>query len=107
VRFSSATRTVAEGQKWGGKTIPMIEVTVTDRNAVKPVMIGAWMLAEIYARHGRTAGEFEWRVRHMDQLFGSRRLREAVEANRVPELLPVLEQESAQFVEATRQYWLY
>jgi len=107
VRFSSATRTVAEGQKWGGKTIPMIEVTVTDRNAVKPVMIGAWMLAEIYARHGRTAGEFEWRVRHMDQLFGSRRLREAVEANRVAELLPVLEQESAQFVEATRQYWLY
>jgi uncharacterized protein YbbC (DUF1343 family) len=107
VRFSSVTRTVAEGQKWGGKTIPMIEVTVTDRNAVKPVMIGAWMLAEIYARHGRTAGEFEWRVRHMDQLFGSRRLREAVEANRVAELLPVLEQESAQFVEATRQYWLY
>jgi len=43
----------------------------------------------------------------MDQLFGSRRLREAVEANRVAELLPVLEQESAQFVEATRQYWLY
>lgn len=107
VRFSATTRTIAEGQKWGGQTIPMIEVNVTDRNAARPVEVGAWLLSEIFARHGRTTGEFEWRVSHMDRLFGSRRLREAVENGTVAQLLPVLEQESRAFEQAARQYHLY
>lgn len=107
VRFNATTRTVAEGQKWGGQTIPMIEVNVTDRNAVQPVVVGAYLLAEIFARHGRTSGEFEWRTGHMDNLFGSRRLREAVENGTVAALLPVLEQESRAFQDAVRRYWLY
>lgn len=105
VRFAATTRTIAEGQKWGGETIPMIEVTVTDRNAVKPVDVGIHMLAEIYARHGR-GGEFEWRA-SIERLSGSRRLREAVESGTTAALLPVLETESRAFEQSTRPYLLY
>lgn len=105
VRFAATTRTIAAGQKWGGETIPMIEVTVTDRNAVKPVEVGIHMLAEIYARHGRT-GRFEWRP-SLERLFGSRRLREAVENGTTAALLPVLATESRTFEESTRPYRLY
>lgn len=105
VRFSSTTRTIATGQKWGGDTIPMIEVTVTDRNAVKPVDVGVAMLAEIYARHGR-AGAFEWKE-SLERLFGSRRLRDAIENGTSAALLPVIDAEAKAFQEATRKYWLY
>jgi uncharacterized protein YbbC (DUF1343 family) len=107
VRFNATTRTIAEGQKWGGQTIPMIEVNVTDRETVQPYAVGAYLLAEIFARHGRTSGEFEWRKGHMDNLFGSARLREAVENGTVSQLLPMLEPESRAFQDATRRYWLY
>lgn len=105
VRFSATTRTIAAGQKWGGDTIPMIEVTVTDRDAVQPIAVGVHMLAEIYARHGR-GGKFEWKP-SLERLFGSRRLREAVEQGNTAALLPVLEAESRAFANATRPYWLY
>lgn len=106
VRFAATTRTIEAGQKHAGATIPMIEVTIVDRNALRPVAVGAYMLQEIYARHGRNSGEFEWRA-SLERLFGSRRLREAVEKGTVAELLPVLEEESRRFQADSRRYWLY
>lgn len=106
VRFSATTRTVAKGQKWGEQTIPMIRVDVTDRNAVKPIDVGAYMLLEIYARHGRT-GQMTWNVAHMDRLFGSTRLRTAVEAGNVGALLAAAAAEARAFELASRQYHLY
>ena len=47
VRFDSVSRPVEQGFKFGGDTIPMILMTVTDRNRVKPIEVGAHLLREI------------------------------------------------------------
>lgn len=105
VRFDSVSRSVEQGFKFGGETIPMIQVTVTDRNAVKPVEVGAHMLRVIYKRH---TAEFQWRVAEIDRLFGSDRLRLAVEREGgIEELLPVLAKESEQFRRESEKYWIY
>jgi uncharacterized protein YbbC (DUF1343 family) len=105
VRFDSVSRPVEQGFKFGGETIPMIQATVTDRNAVKPVEVGAHMLRVIYKRH---TAEFQWRVAEIDRLFGSDRLRLAVEREGgVEELLPVLAKESEEFRRQSEKYRIY
>ena len=106
VRFDSTSRAVDAGQKFGGQTIPMVEVVVTDRERVRPAEVGLWLLREIRARHPR---EFEWRVQHMDRLAGSDRARLAVERGdaAVTALLRALDAESRAFAEATRRYRIY
>lgn len=109
VRFDSTSRTIEEGQKWGGETIPMIEVTVTDRDSVRPVSVGVHMLRAIHARHLK---DWEWRDSHLDRLAGTDELRKAVEhdtagTSAIDELLGRWEQESAQFAEAVKPYLLY
>src|ERR1041385_7266448 len=80
VRFDTATRTIETGYKFGGQTIPMIKVRVTDRNAVRPVTLGVRMLRTIYARHPK---DFQWRTPQIDRLAGTDKLRAAVEQNGV------------------------
>ena len=104
VRFDSVYRRVEPGFKFGGDTIPMIRLTVTDRNAVKPVEVGAHMLRAIYKRH---TAEWQWN-RSVDRLFGSDRLRLAVERDGgIEELLPVIAKESEQFRAQAEKYWIY
>jgi uncharacterized protein YbbC (DUF1343 family) len=105
VRFDSTSRTVEQGFKWGGQTIPMIRVTVTDRNAVRPVAVGLHMLRAIYARHTK---EWEWRTSHIDRLAGSERVRQAVEREGgIEALIPILEREAADFARAAAADHLY
>ncbi|HUQ80569.1 MAG TPA: DUF1343 domain-containing protein [Gemmatimonadaceae bacterium] len=105
VKFDSTTRPVEAGFKFGGDTIPMIELTVTDRNAVKPVDVGAHLLRAIYKRHAR---DWQWNKSHIDRLFGSERLRLAVEKEGgIEALLPTVAQEAAQFREQSSRYWIY
>ena len=105
VRFDTTTRTVAPGFKFGGETIPMILLTVTDRNAVKPVEVGAHMLRTIYKRHTK---DWKWETAFIDRLFGSSRLRLAVEQEGgIEALLPTLEQESAAFRAEAETHWIY
>ena len=106
VRFSATTRTIAKGQKWGEQAIPMIQVDVTDREAVRPFEVGARMLGEIWSRHGKS-GEMKWNVSHLDRLFGSQRLRAAVEAGTLDALLTAVDAESRAFARATSPYRLY
>jgi uncharacterized protein YbbC (DUF1343 family) len=87
VRFDSVYRRVETGFKFGGDTIPMILLTVTDRNAVKPVEVGAHLLRAIYKRH---TAEWQWKQSQIDRLFGSDRLRLAVGGGRIEALLPVI-----------------
>jgi uncharacterized protein YbbC (DUF1343 family) len=104
VRFDSTSSTIEAGFKFGGETIPMILMTVTDRNAVKPVEVGAHLLRTIYKRH---TTEFQWRP-SIDRLFGSERLRLAVEREGgIEELLPIIARESEQFKAASSKYWIY
>jgi len=95
VRFDSTTRTIEAGYKWGGQTIPMIHITVTDRNAINPTAVALHLMRAIYARHTK---EWQWRTGSIDRLHGSDRLRAAVEREGgIEALLPILERESSDF----------
>ena len=75
VRFDSTSRTIEKGYKWSEQTIPMIEVSVTQRDVVRPVETAVWMLRTIYKRH---PNDWQWRVSSIDRLSGSTALRTAV-----------------------------
>jgi len=105
VRFDSTSRAVEPGFKFGGETIPMIAITVTDRNAIRPIEVGAHLLRAMYKRH---AGEWQWRTQSIDRLFGSDRLRLAVEKEGgIEALLPALARESDEFRQQASRYWIY
>jgi len=104
VHFDSTSRTIDQGQKWGGQTIPMLHVSVTDPDRVKPVQVAAYMLQIIRRRH---PADFKWLLPHMDELAGSDALRNAVDAGTVAELLPQLEAQSRAFAASTRPYLIY
>lgn len=104
VRFDSTSRTIAEGMKHGGQTIPMIEVTLLDRNRVQPYRVGAKMLEMIRARH---PDEWQWRTASIDRLAGADELRAAVDAGAVDALLVKWEAEAAAFAEARKAYLIY
>lgn len=105
VRFDSTSRTIEAGYKWGGQTIPMIHVTITDRNAANPTAIGLHMMRAIYARHTK---DWQWRTGSIDRLHGSDRLRAAVEKpGGIEALLPILERESAEFARSIAPDRLY
>lgn len=103
VRFDTATRTIEAGYKFGGKTIPMVKVSVTDRNAVRPVELGIRLLRAIYARHPQ---QFKWRepstnaagrVRSIDRLAGTDQLTKAVEAGTIDALLKAWDADATKF----------
>ena len=104
VRFDTATRMIDSGYKFGGQTIPMIKVRVTNRNAVRPVEVGVRMLRAIYARHPT---DFKWRVQQIDRLAGTDKLRPAVERNEVDALLNEWRAEAVRFARTTRPYLIY
>jgi uncharacterized protein YbbC (DUF1343 family) len=104
VRFESIRRTVTGGEKFGGQTIPMIRVIITDRDAVCAAEMGAYMLREIYMRHPR---QFRWKGQGIEELSGSRRLRNAVEHGGVEAVLAQWRRESEQFKARSAPYRLY
>lgn len=105
VRFDSTSRTIEAGggYKFGGKTIPMIHISVTDRNVVRPVEVGVRLLRAIYARH---RAEWQWRG-SIDRLAGTDELRHAVEQGTVDALLAKWAAQAQEFDAASRPYRLY
>ena len=103
VRFDTATRTIEAGYKFGGQTIPMIHVVVTDRNAVRPVDVGIRMLRAIYARHPK---DMEWRS-SLERLAGTDKLRAAVEQNTVDALIAAWREDSDRFSRLVAAYRIY
>ncbi len=107
VRFDSVSRTIATGQKHGGLTIPMIRLTVVDRNVVDPVRVGMLLLSVIKLQHPT---ELVLRNRFMDQLAGDTSLRLAIEANSMEQMLAAHERwrdAARRFAEHTRVDQLY
>lgn len=105
VRFDSTARTIAAGAKFAGQTIPMIEITITDRNTVRAPELGAHMLRAIYKRHPRA---FRWREQGIERLSGSRALRGAVEREGgVEALILVWRRQSEAFASAVARYRIY
>ena len=105
VRFDSTSRTIdaSGGYKFGGKTIPMIDVSVTDRNAVQPVEVGVRLLRAIYIHH---RAEWQWRP-SIERLAGTDELRGAVEQGTIDALLAKWSRESKDWQAQTRKYWIY
>jgi uncharacterized protein YbbC (DUF1343 family) len=104
VRFDTATRTIEAGFKFGGQTIRMIKVRVTDRNAVRPVEVGIRMLRSVYAHH---QSEFQWRTNQIDRLAGTDKLRAAVEQNTVDALIAQWNADAAEFARRVQPYLIY
>jgi uncharacterized protein YbbC (DUF1343 family) len=104
VRFDTATRTIEGGYKFGGQTIPMIKIRVTDRDSVRAVELGIRMLRTIYAHHPR---DFKWRVAAIDRLAGTDKLRSAVEQNTIDALINSWNADAAKFAALVRPYLLY
>lgn len=103
VRFDSTSRTIESGFKFGGKTIPMIELSVTDRNALRAVDVGVRLLRAIYVHH---RAEWQWRP-SIDRLAGTDELRSAVEQGTIDALLAKWTREAAEFQERSRKFWIY
>jgi uncharacterized protein YbbC (DUF1343 family) len=105
VRFDSTSRTIEQsgGFKFAGKTIPMIDITVTDRNSVRPVDVGVRLLRAIYTRH---RVEWQWRP-SIERLAGTDELRAAVEQGTIDTLLAKWAREANEFQSRSRKYWLY
>jgi uncharacterized protein YbbC (DUF1343 family) len=105
VRFDSTSRTIESngGYKFGGKTIPMIDVSVTDRNALRPVGVGVRLLRAIYAHH---RADWQWRP-SIERLAGTEELRQAVEQGTIDALLAKWSREAADWQSQTRKYWIY
>ena len=104
VQFTVVSRKISRGEKFGGQTIPMIKVNITNRDAVRSVDIGAIMLREIYRRH---RSQFRWESNGIEELSGSRALRNAVEHGGVDELLADWHRHSAKFSANAARYYLY
>jgi uncharacterized protein YbbC (DUF1343 family) len=104
VRFDSTSRTIGAGMKHAGLTIPMIQITVTDRDSVHPPRVGAGLLQAIYTRH---AGDWEWRTSHFDRLAGTDALRNAVIAGAVDSLMSAWDTQARAFAERRRPALLY
>jgi len=104
VRFESSRQQIARGQKYGGRTIPMVRIIITRRDDLRSVEIGAHLLREIYIRHPR---EFRWQADGIEELSGSRSLRNSVERGGVTALLARWRRESARFKDQTAPYLLY
>lgn len=105
VEFSAASAAIRNGEKFGGQTIPMIRIQISDRNALRSSEIGAYLLREIYARHPR---QFRWQHGSgIEELSGSTELRHAVEQGTIDTLLKKWKEQSAAFMRASAAYRLY
>ena len=104
VRFEAVSRRIGRGQKFGGETIPMVRIIITDRDAVRSSEIGARLLREIYARHG-TAVRFQ--ARGLEELSGSAALRNAVRNGGVDDLLVDWRESASRFARDAQPWRLY
>jgi uncharacterized protein YbbC (DUF1343 family) len=105
VRFESVRRRIGRGEKFGGETIPMIRIVVTSRDEVRSSEIAAHLLREIYRRHPK---QFQWQAgAGIEELTGSRALRNAVEKGAVDSLLAGWRGDAAAFARRAAPFRLY
>jgi uncharacterized protein YbbC (DUF1343 family) len=105
VRFETVRRRIGRGEKFGGETIPMIRLVVTDRDAIRSSEIAAYLLREIYMRHPK---QFRWQAGvGIEELSGSRELRNIVQNGGVNGLLAKWRQDAAHFAQKSTRLRLY
>jgi uncharacterized protein YbbC (DUF1343 family) len=104
IRFEAITMPVLPtAAKFPGQTIPGIRFVITDRETYRPVRTSLLLIDEIRRQHARN---FAWSGT-IDRLTGSDRVRLAIEAGRLPELLEEWDREAAEFAQSRRPFLLY
>jgi uncharacterized protein YbbC (DUF1343 family) len=105
IRFAARMAAVKEGDKHGGKTIPMVRLFVSNRDSAQPVAAATWLMREIRRRH---PAQFSWqRGTGAERLSGTPAFRAAIDSGTVESLLARWRRESAAFEATTRPYRLY
>jgi len=103
-RLDPVSRRIGRGEKYGGLTIPMVQITITDRDAFRSTDAAAHLLREIYRRHPK---QFQWKGVGIEELSGSRDLRIAVRQGTVEALLDRWGVVSPRFLSEAASYRLY
>ena len=104
VRFEAVTLSVLPtARKYPGQTMPGVRFVITDRQAYRPVRTALLLIDEIRRRH---PNDFQW-TGSIDRLTGSAKVREAIEAGRLPALLDAWDREAAQWHDSRAPYLLY
>ncbi len=104
IRFEAITMAVAQtALKFPGQTIPGIRFVVTDQHAYRPVRTSLLLIDQIRRQH---PNDFAW-SKTIDRLTGSDKVRLAIEAGRLLQLLEEWDREAAGFVATREPFLLY
>lgn len=104
IRFEPITMTVERGAaKFPGETIPGIRLTVTDREAYRPVRTALLLIEEIRRHH---PNDFAW-GNSIDRLTGSDKARLAIERGALAALLEQWDRDAAAFRTRRTPFLLY
>jgi uncharacterized protein YbbC (DUF1343 family) len=104
VRFEAITMSVLPtAAKFPGQTIPGIRFVITDRETYRPVSMALILIDEIKRQQ---PNDFKWGGT-IDRLTGSDKVRKAIDAGRLPELLAEWDREAAAFKASREPYLLY
>jgi uncharacterized protein YbbC (DUF1343 family) len=104
IAFQAVTVPVADtAAKFPGQSIPAVRLTVTDRQAYRPVRTALLLIDTIRKQH---PGDFAWGP-SIDALTGSDRVRQAIDADRLAPLLADWDRAAAQFRASRAGYLLY
>ncbi|MGV3707798.1 MAG: exo-beta-N-acetylmuramidase NamZ family protein [Gemmatimonas sp.] len=106
VRFDTVTQKVVadSGYKFGGETIHMVRLTVTDRNSVRAMETGVKLMRAIRDRHPK---EFTFNAEKMDRLTGGTMFREAFEKGTVDAMLASWDADAQKFSQTVKPYLIY
>jgi uncharacterized protein YbbC (DUF1343 family) len=105
VRYEARRVSVRRGEKYGGRSIPVVRIRITSRDNADVIGASAWLLRTIRRRHPR---DFAWqRGAGIEQLTGTTAFRRAIDRGGLAEVLARWGRESRDFQSATRPYLLY
>ncbi|MBU3750410.1 MAG: DUF1343 domain-containing protein, partial [Mycobacterium sp.] len=104
IAFQALTVPVAgTAAKFPGQSIPAVRLTITDRQAYRPVGTALLLIDTIRKQH---PDDFAWGP-SIDLLTGSDRVRQAINADRLAPLLAEWDRAAAQFAASRAGYLLY
>ena len=91
--------------KYMGELCYGVEMNITDRNVFRPVSTGIYILSTIYRMYGN---ELVWRENWMDLLWGTDRIRTAIQKGIDPaEIIDGWQEELEDFLSVRENYLLY
>jgi uncharacterized protein YbbC (DUF1343 family) len=105
VRFEAADIPVsATGRKYPGEVLKGVKFVITDRETYRPIAASLLMIEAIRRMH---PDEFAWNVSHFDRLAGTARMRGAIEAGTLDQVLAAWDADAERFRADREPFLLY